>query len=272
MSRAAEKPVLSVVMGTYNRGPFLRNTVDSVRGNRIRVPYEIIVVDGGSSDGALEWLITQRDVVTIVQHNRAQVSGQPAMRRSWGYFMNLGFRLAQGKYILMLSDDCLLLPEAVNRGLARIGRLEADGRRIGGVAFYYRDWPVEADYYVQLTLGGKLMVNHGLYARGAMEEVGWVDEDRYRFYKADGDLSLKLWRAGYEVVDCPDAFVEHHAHANPTLRGDNMDMMDADRRAYLSRWSGIFYHPDHPDPRGRVTVRFDDPHRTAEKVWAAHTA
>jgi GT2 family glycosyltransferase len=209
LTSAPERPLVSIVIGSFNRRRFLERTIESLRANGARTPHELIVVDGGSTDGSLEWLVRQKDIITIVQHNRGEFRGAPIRRRSWGYFMNLGFKSAQGRYILMLSDDCLLVPGAIDRGVARFSQLEGEGRRIGGVAFYYRNWPDERDYYVQLTLGGKLMVNHGMYARSAMESVGWVEEDRYQFYKADGDLSLKMWEAGFEVADCPGAYVEH---------------------------------------------------------------
>jgi len=257
--------VLSFVLGTYNRNGFLQKAIASIRDNHIRVPYELIVVDGGSTDGSLAWLAQQKDVITIVQHNRGEFRGRPVPRRSWGYFMNLGFKIAQGQYVLMLSDDCLLLPDAVNHGLDRFDKLTVEGRRVGGVAFYYRDWPDEQAYYVQLTLGRNLMVNHGLFLRSALEAVGWVDEERYRFYKADGDLCLKIWQAGYEIVDCPNAYVEHYAHANPEVRASNQAVMRQDSQAYLERWTGIYYHPDQADLRGRKTVMFDDPQRTAER-------
>ena len=85
-----------MVLGSYNRTGFLQQAIASVRDNGATVPYEIIVVDGGSTDGILEWLIDQKDIVTIVQHNRGEFRGRPIRRRSWGYFMNLGFRSAQG--------------------------------------------------------------------------------------------------------------------------------------------------------------------------------
>lgn len=264
-----DKNMVSVVIGSYNRLNLIKKTIDSVRSNNIKVPYEIIVVDGGSNDGTIKWLITQKDIITIVQHNHGEFQGNPVRRRSWGYFMNLGFKTAQGKYILMISDDCLLLPEAVNCGLDRFSELEAKGRKIGGIAFYFRNWPLDKEDYVQKTLGGNLMVNHGLFLRKAMEEVGWADEERYIFYKADGDLCLRMWQAGYELVDCPGSFVEHYYDANEVIRQANNDVLDHDRKAYLKRWEGIYYYPGKQDPRCRVIIKFEDSKRTAEKLWGS---
>ena len=82
---------ISVVLGTYNRLPFLKATIASVRASQIDLPYEIIVVDGGSTDGTIDWLTEQRDIISIIQHNREVSAGKARRKRSWGYFMNFAF-------------------------------------------------------------------------------------------------------------------------------------------------------------------------------------
>ena len=256
-------PIVSVVLGSYNRRVFLVTALNSVYNNGISFPYEIIVVDGGSTDGSLKYLAAQKDVVTVIQHNRGEFRGKKIERRNWGYFMNLGFKAAQGKYILMISDDCLLIPGSVKNGVEEFEKRLAKGEKLGALAFYWRNWPEQERYWVGLTLGDKMFVNHGLYLRSALEEVGWIDEERYQFYHADGDLCLKLWQNGYEVVDCPSSFIEHFSHANQRVRKENMIPQQNDWQAYLARWINIYYDPEKGNTADWLYMDFADKTHTA---------
>lgn len=238
---------VSVVLGTYNRLSFLKATIASVRASRIEVPYEIIVVDGGSTDGTIDWLTEQRDIIAIVQHNRETSKGQARRKRSWGYFMNLGFKCAEGRYVCLISDDSVVHPDTLANGVRHFERKLAEGRRIGAVAFYWRSWPEEQKYRICLTLGSKMMVNHGLFLREVVEKVGWIDDARYGFYCADGDLSLKIWEAGYEIDASEDALLEHYERADPAIRQQNLGGLDSDWKSYLERWTKVFYDPANPD-------------------------
>ena len=146
-------PVVSVVIGSFNRRRLPRQTIESVRSELEGVECEILIVDGGSTDGTTKWLLNQRDVITIVQHNRGAWSGRPVQQRSWGYFMNLGFMAAHGKYVCMLSDDCLVVPDAIKNGLRLFEQKLEAGHKLGAVAFYFRDWPGEESVSCRSHLG-----------------------------------------------------------------------------------------------------------------------
>ncbi len=258
-------PTVSVVLGTYERLPFLKLTIDSLRMELAEIPHEIIVVDGGSADGTIEWLAVQKDVITIVQHNRGEWDGKPLVRRSWGYFMNLGFKAAAGKYICMVSDDCLIVPDSIRNGVKLFDGQIQSGRKVGAVAFYWRNWPEATRYWVGRTLGHKIFVNHGLYHRDALESVGFAEADRYLFYHADGDMCLKLWHSGYECIDCPSSFVEHFSHANLGVRASNQSRQKEDWDMYRKTWTGIFYDPAADFSGDWIEKDFRDTTRTAEK-------
>src|SRR5579872_1184790 len=173
---------VSVVLGTYNRLPFLKATIASVRSSQIDVPYEIIVVDGGSNDGTIEWLTRQRDIISIVQHNREMLEGKSRRKRSWGYFMNLGFKCAEGRYICMISDDSVVHSDTIANGVKRFDQELAQGLPLGGLAFYWRSWPEDKNYRICYTFSDRLMINHGLFLREAVIKVGYIEEDLYSFY------------------------------------------------------------------------------------------
>lgn len=257
---------ISVVLGTYNRLEALKLAIESIRTNGFNKPYEIIVIDGGSTDGTIAWLAEQKDVILILQHNRDPQTN--ARRRSWGYFMNLGFKAAEAPWILMISDDCILHPGSIANSLAKVESAEASYRKLGGVAFYFRDWPQDSAYFIQNTMGGMMMVNHGLFSKQALIDVGYANELDYSFYKADSDLSLKLWHKGYEIVDCPTAIVEHLLLPSELLRVGNVKSIEDDRQTLTDKWHGIYTHPEiervFKGPSRRF-IKFSDPYNVAEK-------
>ncbi|TAL70785.1 MAG: glycosyltransferase [Bacteroidetes bacterium] len=236
---------VSVVLGSYNRLKFLKYTVQSIR-NEMKdadFPHEIIVIDGGSNDGSLEWLMKQKDIITIVQHNWGKWEGKSIERRSWGYFMNLGFKSSQGKYICMLSDDCLVIPGAIKFGYAKFENELKKGVNAGALAFYWRNWP-EFEKYVVFKFYGLINVNHGLFLRDALDKVGFIDEDNFMFYAGDVDLSFKLNHAGYKLLISDNSFIEHYMHANNKTRVKNLDSFESDNSNFIKKWSAVYPEMD----------------------------
>ncbi len=89
------RPLISVIIPTYNRLELLKLTLESVR-NQTFGDFEIIVVDDGSSDGTGEWLSRQDDLITLRQKNAGIATSR-----------NNGIAAAKGEWVAFLDHDDL---------------------------------------------------------------------------------------------------------------------------------------------------------------------
>jgi glycosyltransferase involved in cell wall biosynthesis len=92
------RPLVSVVVPVYNAEPFLREALDSVFAQDY-APYEVIVVDDGSTDGS--GVIAQS--YPDVRYFRRQNEGPAAAR-------NAGIAAARGELVAFADADDVQLP------------------------------------------------------------------------------------------------------------------------------------------------------------------
>lgn len=95
------RPLISIVIGAYNCGPYLKETLNSIISQEV-TPMEIIIVDDHSQDNTFQVLEEFSDKIHIVR--LPQNSGGPSKPR------NMGLKLAQGKYIAVFDADDVMLP------------------------------------------------------------------------------------------------------------------------------------------------------------------
>src|ERR1700738_297745 len=91
------KPLtVSVVINTYNRAASLAVTLQSLR--RLNYPhFEVIVVNGPSTDGTLELLNAMRSLI--------RVGG--CSERNLSISRNVGIEMAGGALVAFLDDDAV---------------------------------------------------------------------------------------------------------------------------------------------------------------------
>lgn len=118
-------PLVSVVIGTYNRERYIRGTLDSVFAQTYP-KIEVIVVDDASTDGVVDIVREYGDRVRLVV--RDVNSGLPAVPR------NQGLRLAQGKYVAFLDSDDIWMPEKLEK---QVDQLEQHSEYVLSHTFCY---------------------------------------------------------------------------------------------------------------------------------------
>jgi glycosyltransferase involved in cell wall biosynthesis len=100
MAQQSNKPLVSVIIPTYNRGWIVSEAIDSVLSQDFS-DYELIVVDDGSTDRTPEILAAYEDRLTVIRRANGGVSAA----------RNRGIAAAAGHLIAFLDSDDLWLPQ-----------------------------------------------------------------------------------------------------------------------------------------------------------------
>jgi glycosyltransferase involved in cell wall biosynthesis len=205
-------PLVSIVLPTLNGSRFIQQSIESC----LRQSYtnlEVIVVDGGSTDGTL-------DIVAGLADGRVRVIPQPANSGRLPGALNLGFAQARGEYFTWTQDDDWYEPTAIEY-LARhlmehpeVGLAYASFAFVDEAGQFVRDstlGPPEALYWTNC-------VGHCfLYRRAVAAQVGEYALD---YVMAE---DAQYWMRIYKVAPLaflPGRFFNHRLHAgNLTGRG-----------------------------------------------------
>lgn len=111
MTESREDPgKVSIVLTTLNGARYLQESVASCLAQTYQ-NIELIVVDGGSTDGTLEILARCRDPRLRIVHQHDNTGRLPGA-------LNLGLAAAQGVYLTWHQDDCTYEPDAIEMMVA----------------------------------------------------------------------------------------------------------------------------------------------------------
>jgi glycosyltransferase involved in cell wall biosynthesis len=112
------KPLVSVVVATYNASHLLRHAIGSVRLQDLE-DWELVVVGDHCTDDSEAVVASFRDE-RIRFLNLPRNSGQQATPN------NVGVREARGEYLAFLNQDDLYLPDHLSASLASLRSTDAD--------------------------------------------------------------------------------------------------------------------------------------------------
>jgi glycosyltransferase involved in cell wall biosynthesis len=122
-----DNPVVSIVIPTLNAGKFLRFALNSIIGQSLK-KYEIVICDGGSTDGTLEIVADYPDA-RVVRQTDTGLAG------AW----NDGIRASAGKYIAFLDSDDVWTDFCLERHITLMESNPGYLGSIGHVEFFLED-------------------------------------------------------------------------------------------------------------------------------------
>lgn len=229
------KPLVSVVVVTYNSSPYIIDGLESIR-NQNYGNLELIVSDDCSTDNTAEicrdWIEKNRSSFVsaklVTTEKNTGVSGN----------LNRGIEASSGDWIKEMAGDDQLLPDSIESYMefARLnpendilfGKLRFFGADDKYVDKIRKDYEIR--YYPKIKLNpasqrkeslkAQFVPTPGLiYKRSVFDEIGCYDE-KYPFCEEDPFI-FKLYRAGKSILFCDKELYRYRVDENSLGRGDN---------------------------------------------------
>jgi len=207
---------VSVVICTYNRAGSLDATLECLRHQTFG-DFEVVVVNGPSTDHTLVVLDPWRDRIKFVQNEYRNLS----------ISRNLGIRASAGDVVAFIDDDAL--PDAEWLRQALPGFEHPDTAGTGGIVFDHtglslqwpysacdrfgwvrtrRDAPYDDHCFPGSFVFPYLQGTNALFRRDRLREIGGFDET-YDFYLDETDVCIRLIDSGWTLKQLADAAVHH---------------------------------------------------------------
>jgi len=198
---------VTVVLPTLNERAFLRDCLDSLAAQTYPDLLEVLVVDGGSTDGTRE--------IAEAAGARVRVVDNPGVTAAAA--MNRGIKEARGEVICRADAHTLYEPDYVERCVDLLLETGADnvggpmrplgttsfGRAVAAVTtsplgvgpgrFHYSEAREDVD-----------TVYLGCWRRSTLEELGGYDETSLQWGAEDHELNLRITERGGRIILDPE--------------------------------------------------------------------
>jgi glycosyltransferase involved in cell wall biosynthesis len=188
--------MISIVTGILNRKFFLDSVIKNTVLSDDRL--ELVLVDGGSSDGSIEY-------IKSLNHARIKLI-EVGTRSSYPHFMNLGIKHSSHDFVCQWNDDVVLINswDDVFMELSDIHDFYLFNWKYGNFDDINKKEWLEGDSQKDgwclcdnAASGGEIVVNYGVYSKKIFKTIGMYNNE-YRYYYADGDMSYRANKFGFK--------------------------------------------------------------------------
>lgn len=237
-STHTQKPFASVIVCCYNSASCVGPCIESVLAQKgINYPYEVIVIDDGSTDDTIT-VAQSYEQVRITRHTHNK--GIPAAR-------NTGLTAAKGDVLVFIDSDCIADPDwlkiicepfsnahvgavggkvlALTRltisqrymeatGYGNPARLTRDGGIMVRLEGYFRSMTNPTVLDSKASEVATIYTANAAYRKTALLSIGTFDEKLKT--SEDSDISTRLRSARWAIYYMPHAIVKHRHYETLT--------------------------------------------------------
>lgn len=197
MNNLAYKPFFSIVIANYNYGRFLEDAISSLLEQSCQ-DFELIIVDGGSSDNSV-------DIINKYRHRLAWWCSEKDRGQSHAF--NKGFAKAKGLFLTWLNADDMLTPGTLAAAKRKLLK-HPECRWMTGNGFRF----TEDGKVVECRWGPWCMPSifqgacapvavfgpTSFFSRSLFQQVGGMNESLH--YVMDTDLWIRFIMAGESYI------------------------------------------------------------------------
>jgi GT2 family glycosyltransferase/predicted Zn-dependent protease len=240
----------SIVILCCNEVEYTRQCLASVL-RHARPPYELILVDNGSSDGTSTYL---EEIRTQPGPERVVVI-RNEVNRGFAFGVNQGLAAARGEYLVLLNNDTVVTPGWLDNLVEWVLLDYPAVGLVGAVSNYARPpQQVQSDYADPSGLdrfarsresefAGKAMEAERLGGfcligrRDVFERLGTLDEGYGLGFFEDDDLCVRARRAGYRLLAAQNVYIHHFGSRTFTALGiDTERQLQENLDRFRAKW------------------------------------
>ncbi|MGI1690245.1 glycosyltransferase [Thermoanaerobacter uzonensis] len=243
------KDLSSIIILTHNQLTYTKLCIESIR-QYTDVPYEIIVVDNASTDGTVEWLKKQKDIL-LIENDR---------NMGFAAGCNQGIKASKGEYIVLLNNDTIVTKNwlknmidflnlhddagivgPVTNNISGQQRINVELKTIDDIHKFANSYNITPPKYRKvLRLVGFCMV----MKKQLIDEIGLFDENFGIGNYEDDDLCLRTILSGKKLYMLESTFIYHFGSV--TFKNSNFDygkIMIQNRNYFVNKWGfDVFYY------------------------------
>lgn len=230
----------SIIIPTYNGRQLLKDCIYSIK-RYTEEPYEIIVVDNGSTDGTVDFC--RQEGITFI--SLANNLGFPAA-------CNKGLKIATGDTLLLLNNDVIVsqnwlgnmlgcLNSSADIGIVGPLTNYASGRQQIEMPYTNVDEMAQqlnepdSEKWIQVE---RIVGLCFLFKRELMDQIGLLDERFSPGHFEDDDYCYRAREAGYTFRIAGDVFVFHHGSASFSKQSASKveSLIENNRQKFMDKW------------------------------------